>query len=363
MVIYFIMIILSVFFAYQADKVNQNKNKDNYKKKRQKYIFLCILSFIFPFLVSGFRDFSIGTDTSGTYYDIFDMIKNDNLRYVRDKGYGIITQIAYVLFHNYTGALTLTSLITCGIAYYCIFRDSKYPVMSTLLFFTTNVYFISMNMIRQCIATMIFIFSIIFIKKKKLLPYLLLSALAISMHTSAVVYIPFYFILNKKLDKKLSVITILIFILFGGAITDAAMNLLFKIDYFNNYFSWYMDSSYNSGEFNLISFGIALCIYLFLLFINKKAKNDYNYNILFWLQTLVICILSLSSKLPLMQRTSWLLAFPLFIYLPGMFDYIENKKLKLITKICVNAGYIAYMIVTSFMLGYNEIYPYVSIFS
>lgn len=365
MLIYIVMMLLSIFFAYLADKVKNKKvmEPSDMKKYKVYYRLFCFLSFFGPFLLSAFRAYSVGTDTSGTYYDIYNIVKNGYMSVVRDVGYGWLTKISIILFNNYTGTLFLTSLIICGLSYICIFRDSKYPVMSTLLFFTTNVYFISMNMIRQCIATMIFIFAIPLIKNKKWLPYFILTGLAFTMHTSAILYFPMYFLLSKRLNKKVSIGLIIGFVVFGSFGVDLLINLLLKMDYFNDYFAWYLTSKYNTGDFNVISFVIALCVYLFLLYINKSAKNNKNYNILLWLQTIVLCILSLSAHLPLMQRMSWVFSFPLFIYLPRMFDFIENKQLRFILKLCINIGYFAYMIGTSFIMGYNEAVPYLSIFS
>lgn len=365
MIIYIVVIMLSTFFAYLADNISSKKvmKRSVMKRNRIYYYLFCGLAFVFPFLLSAFRAHSVGTDTNGTYYDIYNIIKSGNFGLIRDTGYAVLTKISIVLFNNYSGTLFLTSLIICGLAYICIFRDSKYPVMSTLLFFTTNVYFISMNMIRQCIATMIFIFAIPLIKNKKCVPYFILTGIAFTMHTSAILYFPMYFLLNKKLDKKISIGLIIVFVILGNFGADLLINVLLKTDYFKNYFAWYLSSDYNTGDFNVISFIIALCIYVFLLYINKKAKNNKNYNILFWCQTIVLCILSLSSHLPLMQRMSWLFSFPLFIYLPKMFDFVENKTLNFMLKICVNGGYLSYMVVTIFCFGYNGLVPYVSIFS
>ena len=71
---YFLMIILSILFAILAMKYYQ-KGKNNITNKILFFLF-AFLSFLIPFLVSAFRNYTIGKDTSGTYMEIFNRIRN-----------------------------------------------------------------------------------------------------------------------------------------------------------------------------------------------------------------------------------------------------------------------------------------------
>ena len=123
--------ILLTFLA--GVEIDVDLMKDNFKES----FTIGFLSFLIPFLVSAFRNYTIGTDTSGTYMEIFNRIRNGES--IRDLGFGVITKVSLFIFNNYTGFLILTSLIFCGLSYICIFRDSKYPAMSVLLFFTISL--------------------------------------------------------------------------------------------------------------------------------------------------------------------------------------------------------------------------------
>ena len=351
---YVLMIILSVLFAILAMKYYK-KEKNNITNKKIFFLF-AFLSFIIPFLVSAFRDYTIGTDTSGTYMEIFNRIRNGES--IRDLGFGVLTKISLLVFNNYTGFLILTSLIFCGLSYICIFRDSKYPAMSVLLFFTMNVFFISMNMIRQSIAISIFMYSIKYIKNKNIIKYIIAMIIAMLIHTSAILYFPMYFVYNFKINKNILCAVPIVVLLLKTFLLDWIINVLMKVEYFNRYFSWYLTSQYNTGKLNVVSFLIACCLFIFLIFIYKYAKEDKEYNMLLWNEIIAITFLAISSELPLMQRTSFLFTFPLYIYLPNMFKYIKNFKLRLSMEILVNMGYFAYMIVTTFVFAYNEVYPY-----
>ena len=162
--IYVITIIISVFFAFLSQE--QAKKNNDYRKNKIIYVFLCFMSFFPSFFVASFRDYSIGTDTDSTYLSIYNLVLSGSGG-IRDVGYALINKVSIVLFNNYTGLLLMTSLIMYACFYKSIFNQSKYPAISTYLFFATNVYFISMNMIRQSISISLFTLSIPSIKDRK----------------------------------------------------------------------------------------------------------------------------------------------------------------------------------------------------
>lgn len=359
MLVYIITIIVSVFFAFLAQEIKKKQVKR--RKDRALYCIFCILSFLMPFLVAAFRNYNIGTDTGGTYQDIYYIVLH-GVGNIRDVGYALINKIGIYLLNSYTGVLFLTSLLMYSCFYKGIFNQSKYPATSTYLFFATNVYFISMNMIRQSIATSIFIISIPYIEKKSFIKFGVLNIIAALIHSSSIIYLITYFLLNKQLKIKTVAITSVLSYVFGGLLSSTIIDILCRFSYFRKYFAWYISSSLNTGTLNLFSLLISLSILIFLILINKKAKENKDYNILLWLTFLSFISLMLSPFIPLMQRISWLFSFPTFIYLPKMFDFIENKNMRLLTKFGVIGGYTCYMIATTFILGYNEVVPYKSIF-
>lgn len=360
MLVYIITIIISVFFVSLSQSIKKSSLQP--RKTRAIYYILCFLSFLVPFLVAAFRDYNIGTDTAGTYKTMYYLVLYGGGS-IRDTGYFLINKLSIYLFNSYTGVLFITSLLMYACYYKGIFNQSKYPAISTYLFFATNVYFVSMNMIRQSIATSLFILSIPFIKERKIIKFSILNIIAISIHSTSIIYIITYFLFNKKLKIKVVAIVSGICVVFGQVLSKTLINILCNFSYFEKYFAWYLNSKFNTGELNLFSMLISLCILVFLIFINKKAKDDKDYNILLWLTFLSLICLTLSPFIPLMQRTSWLFSFPIFIYLPKMFDFVEDEKMKLLIKIGVIGGYTCYMIATIFILGYNEVVPYKSIFN
>ena len=167
---------------------------------------------------------------------------------------------------------------------------------------------------------------------------------------------------TSKLKIKYICVFCIFVAIFSNFLSDYIISFLSNFEYFRKYFAWYLNSKFSTGELNLYSLLINVCILLFLIFINKNASDDADYNILLWLETLAVLSLLLSSCIPMMQRISWMFSFPLFIYLPKMFDFVTNSKLKFLLKFSVISCFILYMSITIFVKGYNEVFPYISIF-
>lgn len=354
--IYIIGILFSVFCSFISIKIKNDGKKSNFFK-----FFFAILSFFFPFLISSFRSINIGTDTSLTYLEIFNNVAN-GYNGVRDIGYWFINKICLFFSSDYRLVLFFTSFIITSLAYFHIFSKSKYPVLSTYLFFATNVFFISMNMIRQSIATMIFILAIPSIKNRNLFKYFLICFLAISIHSSSILYLPLYFICNRQINIKKSISILLLILFFNRYICALIIQLAIKIPYFQKYFAWYFTSSYNTGRVSLFSLLISVMILIFLFLCQKKSVNLFELNCITWMQIISFICLCFSGLIPMMQRTSWLFSFPLFIYLPNFFDNIDNIFLRYLIRIGLIAGFSIYMIITIFIFKYNQVYPYSSIF-
>lgn len=364
MLIYFFVILISLFFGWLASIEKKSNSKYASRDKKAIYVILAILSALPPILVSGFRSKYVGSDTFGTYLEIFNkVLYSGGITGIRDIGYGLLNQVSIFFFgSNYSAILMITSIIISGLAYYSIYRESKNIPLSILLFFTTNVYFVSMNMIRQSISISIFIFSIRYIKDKHFFKYLICILIASSFHSTGLIYLPLYFLFNIVPSIKKIVIPFFIVIVLSPFLSQFIINLLLKSAFFRNYFAWYISSNFNTGNLNIISLIISSLMSIYLLVIYNSAKNDSDYRIMLWCQLLATLSLMLSANIPLMQRVSWLFSFAQFVYLPNTFQYIKTKIGNLVWKYGIIFGYLAYMIATTFIMHYNMVVPYYSIF-
>lgn len=359
--IFFVVIILTLLMAAFTTSYRKSIANDKTINNLLAYKILIWLTALPIILVSGLRTYNIGTDTGGTYYYLFLRISSNGISNIRDIGYALINQISLWFTNSYTGVLLLTSILCCGLAIHSIFKQSQKPVMSCLLFFTTNVFFISMNMVRQSIATMVFIVAIPYLKERKFVKFMLIIALACSIHVTSIVYVLFYFLCNIRLTKTKVVVGSAGIVVVGNILASIFEIVVRRVTFVARYFSWYFTSGFNSGEVNWFSLFVELGIVAFLLIIYDRAKNDDTYRIVLWLNFIALSILLISSRIPLAQRISWLFSFPNFVYLPQCINYIKNINNRKIISVTINLMFFAYMFITIFIRGYHDVVPYTSV--
>lgn len=359
--IYLVVIIITLIMAMFTTSYKKVVEREKTVTSLFIYKMFIMMTALPTILVSGLRAYTIGADTGGTYYYIFMRVSSRGVSNIRDMGYALINQISLWFTDSYTSVLILTSAICCGLAVRSIFKQSQNPIMSCLLFFTTNVFFISMNLVRQSIATMIFITAIPYIKERKFIKFAFLILLATSVHVTSIIYILVYFICQIRMTKTKIIGGSIGVLVVGNLLASIFEILITRVSYVARYFSWYFTSGFNSGEVNWFSLFVEIGIVLFLLLIYDRAKKDDTYQVVLWLNFIALAILLISSRIPLAQRISWLFSFPNFVYLPQCINYIKNVNNRKIITIIINLMFFAYMFITIFIRGYHDVVPYTSV--
>lgn len=197
-------------------------------KFRNKKLF-CILASLNWILLSGLRHISIGADTLAYFHsynrtlwtswnDLFNNFVeiifhgSEGLGKDKDPGFYLFVKMTQLLTHNYQIFLIIIALIFTVPLGVWIYRNSKNPFISFLIYSVLFYSFFSITGHRQTIATSIVVLiGYKYIKERRLLPFILLTFIAFAIHKSALVFFPFYFLANKKVTKKYLITTLSIF--------------------------------------------------------------------------------------------------------------------------------------------------------
>lgn len=133
--------------------------------------------------------------------------------------------VCKTLFDNYYFFALLSSLINTVL----LVRFFKRYSISTLFALATYVAFsgfeLSINLMRNSMAMFIVLNAIPYIEEKKFGKYLLMCAIAMGLHLSSVIYIPMFFILNRKINKWIFLVLVIV----GNVILFSNMALVLKI--------------------------------------------------------------------------------------------------------------------------------------
>ena len=289
-----------------------------------------------------------------------------------------ILSVCGAITHNF-GQLLVINLLMTGVVLWFVKRYSPLPWMSLFFYLTLQFFAHSMNLFRQSIAATICLLAYPFLKKRKLLPFALVVLLAAAFHTSALFFLPFYWILNWKCDGRL----------LGGLAMAAVPVYLFSnqaaqllTQYLFPNYAGYIGSRYWAGLgyryaiFPILYFAAAWLTRRWLL--AERQENRILINSSFYVMLLYV----FSTHHMILERFSIYLFPYAMLLLPKMVVSVpavqgedrkkENKHLErqrresmvLLAVLAVAAGF-AYLCFASMQgtNGFHKVYPYVSVWS
>lgn len=120
----------------------------------------------------------------------------------RDPGYELIVKTIQLISLDYQVFLFIIAIITIVPLSIWIHKNSKEPLTSFMVFNVLFFSFFAITGIRQTLAMVLIVFiGYRFVLKRKLIPFLIISFIAFTIHKSAIVFVPFYFLSNVKSQR------------------------------------------------------------------------------------------------------------------------------------------------------------------
>lgn len=177
---------------------------------------LCVLCALQWIILSGFRDYSVGADTY-QYFSHYQSVDSYQWNYVleqtiaafsntnalNDPGYTLLVKLFRLTGLDYRGFLIFVATAFMAALAYSVYKNSPDPCVSFILFSCLFYSFFAITGIRQTLATaLVVLLGYEFIKRRRLVPFLLVTIAAFLLHKSALVFAPFYFLCNIKLTRR-----------------------------------------------------------------------------------------------------------------------------------------------------------------
>lgn len=330
------------------------------QNKKETFLFL---TFIQLLAISAMR-FEVGVDFIN-YKGTFNLVNStSNLMELLEVGRKSTVEYGYLFLNKIVGLFTdeaqwifiVTSFIILYLIFKTISRHSSIVWLSVYIF-TVGAYISSLNIVRQYIAVGIVFFSYRYIIEKKFIRFLGLILIASLFHTSALLILPLYFILNINLNAKRMVYVLLI-----GFIMSLSFNFIFSTiqRYFYND---YTQASFGMTGGNIKTVMIAL-IYFILTMICKKSlinRSKYNNILINWsFLNLALSIFSLNTWI--ITRLMAYSSIFLVLLIPEIVVSIKNKYIKIIVLMFL-ISLTLFEHFNMIMNPINKLIPYQSIFT
>jgi hypothetical protein len=175
-----------------------------FQSNKSKKIYATI-AFLLVFIISAFRDISVGSDVLG-YVNYFFTVKNmgvsDLFLHRFEPGYIVLNKLLCLFIDNEQLFLAAIALIVLTMIFIGIYKYSSIPSLSVYLFITMGFFAFTLSGFRQAIAMGIVFLSFTFLKENKLLKFVLIILLASLFHKTALMFLLIYPLAHKKINLK-----------------------------------------------------------------------------------------------------------------------------------------------------------------
>lgn len=351
MIAYIVMASLATLITYLAEKFKA-KNSNGLYKVAMFIVFLVLT------MVSAIR-FNVGTDYTHTYmptyYDVLYGVANIRFDIIPL----LILKAVVSLGLSAQWFFVATSIFINAVIVKTIMDQSKNKALSIFLYITGQLYFFGMNGIRQCMAIALFYYSLKYIEQKNFKKYLLINLIGAACHLSAMLFVPLFFVLNRKIKKKTILVLVCLSYLSLGLLTA-----IFKMVMLSTKYGIYVDGTTDYEAISTFNTAAILnFIILIILMIMKRRNEDVgrtyiNLHFIATIASLFLITIPLANRLFISFRQIQILSVP---------EVMNNVSLKgkkaLLAYVLVVGLYCAYFYIAVGIQNQNEVLPYKTILS
>lgn len=317
--------------------------KKHVQQSRRNDIIIMMIGALVLLLFAALRNIEIGADTKQyvSHFLKISYTKVSDFSTYSNGWYGDI-ETGYKFYNKFLSFFSLhpqtitiaNSILQIGLIAAVIIKESKDKWLSIFLYFTFCFYQTALNLTPSSFVSYFMFLSYPFIKQRRLIPFLLFVLIGMSFHTSAIFFLPLYFLYQIKINKK----TISLFIGSGILGTILYSTLLpFILKFIPAKYSVYIDGSNIIKQISveLLVFAVQLIAILLCLFImNRKERNEFAYKngIICWSFLYESILYILATQASMFSRGAFLLSPYTIIMIPELISGISDlRKRKLLT--------------------------------
>lgn len=290
-----------------------------------------------------FRNIPWKKTFSATLYSSESLTNSFSFRF--EVGYRLINQLLSCFTHTPQAITILNSILVIVPLYYVIKENSPTMMLSIWLYITLGIYQSEMNITRNAIAVLICYMALQWVKAKKPTKYVVCVLLASTIHQTALLLLPIYWLVHYvRLNKKRITFLIVSFAFVGLNLSFVAHKISFLLPY--------QYARYLSGKSFSISSVLVGVFSAVLLLVVRYFMSDAEWTqatqalpIGTWMFTLNMCFFGINLGMEAGARLAALFGPYAICYLPQMITQIQNKRRRYLATIFVfGASFLQYVI-------------------
>lgn len=310
-----------------------------------------VISFLVLLVISGFRDFSVGTDTS-RYASIFSSYsqESDTGGHVSEPLYLGLMFLVTLMGWSSNTLIFITSALHLAVLYFYVIKESDRPNYSILCYYLLYFFFYSLNVTRQYDAMSLVLLAWYFQEKGNNRLYWLFVFIAFGFHYTAIVALISLFC--KKIWMTTPSVIIILFFTYLLGITPIVQGVL-------SMFGSILPSSfyrYIIGESERL-WDISITRFLLTGYCALLVNYIHIDSIKIRLLVIGICMLNLFAFNPVIARAAQYFTALQIVLIPSILSLVSNKRLSLFLS---GISLVYMVIVWLFLLASNngEVVPY-----
>lgn len=317
------------------------------EQQKDNYFFFILLVLLSCFV--GLRDCHVGVDTLQYSY-LYDIVSYTVSygREISEWGFFRFLFISrYWLGLNFQGLLFILGALNIVALMFNLRRYCNNMYVGIIIYLALGLFAMNLSGMRQSFAMAICFLSILFIEKRKLILSFLLMFIAFTIHNSAIIFLPVYFLWGVKINRFQGfILLVCVLLAFVYRIyLNPVIEFLAPLRYAN------MDllANYN---INILVILVPICLTVFSLCLLPGGTNHKfsNINSFFYIfSCLYIWFLILSINNNQIGRLSYYFALGNMVTFPAALKnlYARSRFLAIFTGVCAVSLFFVYFFIST----------------
>ena len=347
--IYIALLFVVCFYLHIATRGEQRLvicKKKSYKRASGFFVSFLILAFF-----SAIRD-DCGCDYN-SYILHIERIQMGKLTYM-EPGFQWVVLFLERYDTNPRFVIIVFAVLTVFFYLLAIWRQSTNKFMSVYIFLTWGYYFITFNTIRNYFALAVVLCTLPLIIKRKYIWFIIIVLLSATIHKSAVVCIPIYYLANKITLTKKHILPICLFIILLISLQPLLRSYAFI------FYESYEDSVYDTGRISILNVLKALAVIGVYVKFRKYLKDDELSKLYFNLNVGALILYWGVFWLPAISRIGFYMNATVMLFFPRVIESIpslgKRKEFKIMLYV---ASFVLFLLLLNqFAAETNRVLPY-----
>lgn len=329
------MLVYSLIYFFQIVFSFIELNSDFSNSDKKLFTFIQLLPL---YILSAFRDVSVGTDTS-TYFRAYNSVNimntlGDNIQLSRmEPGYVTLEYMCKLGGFSFLVLQIIISTFIYFSFYNFIQKNSENVSFSCSLFVSLKMFCGIMNTTRMWIAIAILLYSYEYIKSQKIIRFSMVVIIASLFHRTALIFLILYFLSVSKKTKRSIIIVFLITIIVFFMRANFFNYITEKIGVYQDYIT----GQYFEGKPGIVVYiGLLVNLSIILFSYSNKAIGfnfsmekktlDYKKNMLSMSAVVILSLSIIGLTNTIMSRISAYFIPAVIIFFPNAINNVKEKK-------------------------------------